>query len=385
MNKKSILLIAAATLSLAANAQGEYTINGSLKNADGQKIYLSKGSFGETEMDTTVVSGGKFTFKGELKGKFLSGCLILGNPYDYMNAKSWPVAIEPVTITVTGDANDKNSVVVKGGKAQEEQERMQKEMSAFVVPMEELFKKAQSAESKAVRDSMQNLMVPYQKQYRDYVDNYMKTHTDSYFATSYLNMNMGHMTYEDIKAVWDKLTPDVQKYGVCAEKVKGELETLAKVRPGKQAPDFTAKDINGQQFTLSSLKGKVVIIDFWASWCVPCRKSNPHMRELYQKYHAKGLDLVYVSDDDSNEAAWRKAVEKDLLTGDGFHHLLRGLKITDKQKHTYDKTNDISDKYAIHYLPTKYLIDKKGNIVCKISEGEDGKIDALIEKLLNDK
>ena len=385
MNKKSILLIAAATLSLGANAQGKYTINGSLKNADGQKIYLMTGDFGETEMDSTVISGGKFTFKGDLEGKFLSGSLILGNPYDYMNAKTWQVAIEPMTITVTGDANDEKSVVVKAGKAQEEQERMEKEMSVFNDPMEELYQKVATVETEAAKDSINKLMEPYQKQYTAYVDNYMKTHTDSYYATSYLNMNMGHMTYEEIKAVWDKFTPDVQKYGVSAKNVKSELETLEKVRPGLPAPDFTAKDINGKQFTLSSLKGKVVIIDFWASWCGPCRKSNPHMLELYKKYHAKGLDMVYVSDDDSNEAAWHKAVEKDQLTGDGFHHLLRGLKILDKQKYTFDKTNDISEKYAIHYLPTKYLIDKKGNIVCKISEGEDEKLDAQIEKLLNDK
>ncbi len=382
MNRKSMLLIAAAAFSLGAQAQGKYTIDGSLKNADGQKIYLMTGSIGETEMDSTVVSGGKFCFKGTLEGKFLSGNIILGNPYDYTNPNMWQVAIEPMTITVTGDANDENSVVVKGGKAQEEQDRMLKEMSVFAEPMEEISQKMQATESETESDSLQKLMEPYQKQYRDYVDNYMRTRTDSYYATTYLNMSMGDMTYEEIKAVWDKLSPDVQQYGVNAKDVKAELETLAKVRPGKAAPDFTAKDINGKQFTLSSLKGKVVIIDFWASWCGPCRKSNPHMLQLYKKYHQKGLDMVYVSDDDTNEAAWRKAVQKDQLIGDGFHHLLRGLKIIDRQKYTFDKTNDISEKYAIHYLPTKYLIDKQGNIVCKISEGEDEKLDEQIEKLL---
>lgn len=72
------------------------------------------------------------------------------------------------------------------------------------------------------------------------------------------------------------------------------------------------------------------------------------------------------------------------MVGDGFHHVLRGLKM-DPVKRTFDKTNDISDKYAIHFLPTKYLIDKKGNIVCKINEGEDAKLDAEIERLLNSK
>lgn len=386
MNKKSfLLLMVAATLALTANAQGKYTIKGELQNAEGQKIYLSKGEFGNVETDSTVITNGKFTFKGEIDGPFESASLLIGNQMDYRNAKSWQVAIEPLTIYVSGDANKQDGVTIKGGKVQDELNRMNKEMEVFRAPLMKLNDAYYAQTTKEGKDSVSKLMEPYQKQYAQYTQNYMKTRTDSYFAPQYLVMDMGNMAYEDIKAIWEKFSPEVQKYGMSAKEVKSELETLAKVRPGCPAPDFTANDINGKPFTLSSLKGKVVIIDFWASWCVPCRKSNPHMRELYAKYHKKGLDMVYVSDDDSNPAKWKAAVEKDQLVGDGFHHVLRGLKITDKAKYTFDKTNDISDKYAIHYLPTKYLIDKKGNIVCKINEGEDAKLDAQIEKLLNEK
>lgn len=384
MNKKNMLLMVAATLALTANAQGKYTINGNVQNAEGQKIYLSKGEFGNVETDSTVITNGKFTFKGEIDGPFESASLLMGNSMDYRNAKSWQIAIEPLTIYVSGDASKQDGVTVKGGKIQDELNRMNKEMEAFRVPLMKLNDAYYAQTTKEGKDSVIKLMEPYQKQYAQYTQNYMKTRTDSYFASQYLSMDMGNMAYEDIKAIWEKLSPDVQKYGVNAKDVKSELETLAKIRPGCPAPDFTANDINGKSFTLSSLKGKVVIIDFWASWCGPCRKSNPHMRELYAKYHKKGLDIVYVSDDDSNPAKWKAAVEKDQLIGDGFHHVLRGLKITDNVKYPFDKTNDISEKYAIHYLPTKYLIDKKGKIVCKINEGEDAKLDAQIEKLLNE-
>ena len=383
--KKSILISAAAALTLQIAAQGKYTINGNLQNAEGQKIYLSVGDFGNTEIDSTVVANGKFTFQGEMQGPFESGSLFMGDLNDYRNVKSWGIAIEPMTITVSGDANNKESVVIKGGKAQEELDRMTQEMAVFEKPLRALNDAYYAQQTKEGRDSIDKLQEPYRKQYQEFTKNYIQTHTDSYYATQYLSMDMGSMTYEDIKAAWDKLSPDVQKYGVNAKAIKSELEVLAKVRPGKPAPDFTTNDINGKPFTLSSLKGKVVILDFWASWCVPCRKSNPHMRELYAKYHKKGLDMVYVSDDDSNPAKWKAAVEKDQLVGDGFHHVLRGLKITDRARYTFDKTNDISDKYAIHFLPTKYLIDKKGNIVCKINEGEDAKLDAEIERLLNSK
>lgn len=385
MNKKSFLLLVAATLAQQASAQGKFTINGNLQNAEGQTIYLTTGDFGNTEIDSTIIANGKFTFKGKLEGKFLNGSLIIGSLNDYRNAKAWQVALEPLTITLSGDANDKNSVSIKGGKAQEELNKMTKEMAAFQEPLAKLNEAYYAQQTQEGRDSISKLMEPICKQYKDYTTNYMKTHTDSYYATQFLGMHMGSMTYEEIKAKWDKMTPDVQKYGTSAKKVKDELEVLTKVRPGKPAPDFTANDIHGKPFTLSNLKGKVVILDFWASWCVPCRKSNPHMRELYAKYHQKGLDLVYVADDDSRPENWKKAVEKDQLVGDGYHHVLRGLKIVNPETYTMDKTNDISDKYAIHFLPTKYLIDKKGNIVCKINEGEDAKLDAMIEKLLNEK
>lgn len=385
MIKKALMLMMVSAFSLGTFAQGKYTINGDVQNAEGQKIYLNKGEFGNVETDSAVIVGGKFTFKGEINTPFQNGSLLIGNPRDYQNAKLWQIAIEPLTIYVTGDASKQDGITVKGGKVQEEVNRMNQEMEVFQVPLIKLNEAYYVQTTQEGKDSIKKLQEPYFKQYKEYSRNYMNTHTDSYFATQFLNMDMGNMTYEEIKAVWEKLSPAVQKYGVRAVDVKSELEILAKVRPGCPAPDFTANDINGKPFTLSSLKGKVVIIDFWASWCGPCRKSNPHMRELYSKYHKKGLDMVYVSDDDSNPAKWKAAVEKDQLVGDGFHHVLRGLKMVDKAKYTFDKTNDISDKYAIHYLPTKYLIDKKGNIVCKINEGEDAKLDAMIEKLLNEK
>ena len=92
--------------------------------------------------------------------------------------------------------------------------------------------------------------------------------------------------------------------------------------------------------------------------------------------------MVYVSDDDSKEDAWRKAVEKDGLVGDGFHHVLRGLK-WDRSKGIdgIDHTNDISDKYAIHYIPTKFLIDREGKIVCRIDEGQDELLDQKLAEM----
>lgn len=379
----SIIVTAIIMAVTSCHAQGKFTINGKLQHADSQKIYLYLGDKdNDMEVDSAVISNGHFSFSGLLDVPFKNGTLFLGKPSIYKENISWRIAVEPQIITFQGDANCKDSVIIVGGQAQTALNALNKETSVILKPFMELEKEYYIQQTQAGKDSIRQLQTACRTKYAEYCKNYMFVHTDSYYATQYLFMNLGHLTYEEIKAIWNKLSLNVQEYGVNAKDVKAELETLAKVRPGKAAPDFTTKDVNGKPFTLSSLRGKVVIIDFWASWCIPCRKSNPHMRSLYAKYHDKGLDLVYVSDDDGRIDRWKKAIAQDQLTGDGYHHVLRGLKTIDKG--IFDKTNDISDKYAIHYLPTKYLIDKKGNIVCKINEGEDAKLDDQIEKLLNE-
>ena len=238
--------------------------------------------------------------------------MFLGKPSIYKENISWRIAVEPRIITFQGDANCKDSVIIIGGQAQTALNALNKETSVILKPFMELEKEYYIQQTQAGKDSIRQLQTACRMKYVEYCKNYMLVHTDSYYATQYLFMNLGHLTYEEIKAIWN-------------------------------------------------------------------------MRKLYEKYHDKGLDLVYVSDDDGRIDRWKKAIEQDQLIGDGFHHVLRSLKTIDKGKGLFDKTNDISDKYAIHYLPTKYLIDKKGYIVCKINEGEEAKLDAQIEKLLNEK
>ena len=107
-----------------------------------------------------------------------------------------------------------------------------------------------------------------------------------------------------------------------------------------------------------------MIRDFWASWCGPCRKLNPHLKEIYEKYKKEELIVVCVADDDSSREMWRKAVHDDGL--EQFVHVLRGLR---GMEYFFDVEADISLKYGVHSLPTKFLIDKNGVIVGRYGEG----------------
>ncbi len=113
--------------------------------------------------------------------------------------------------------------------------------------------------------------------------------------------------------------------------------------------DFSLPDLKGDSIRLSSMKGKVFLLDFWASWCVPCRFSNKHLVKLYTKYKDKGFEILGVSLDD-NRNAWKKAVNKDKITW---------LQINDNGG--WDALSAM--KWNINAIPASFLIDKDGNVV----------------------
>ena len=229
------------------------------------------------------------------------------------------------------------------------------------------------------RDSVEALIKPYQEMFIKRQEDYMKKYPSTALAASFLRMELGSMPIEKMKEAYDKLDATA-KETTSGKEIANEIAVLERVNPGNPAPDFTANDLlTGKPFSLSSLKGKVVLLDFWASWCVPCRKSNPHVKALYNKYSKKGFDVVYIASDDSNPNAALKAIEQDGIKK--YHHLLSGLKEkrdANGKMLGYDKSEDIGEKYAIHFLPTKYLIDREGNIIGKV---DDETLDAKLKEL----
>ncbi len=133
--------------------------------------------------------------------------------------------------------------------------------------------------------------------------------------------------------------------------LKEKLKSAENFMPGGTAPDFTLPTPEGNDMKLSDLRGKVVLVDFWASWCGPCRRENPHVVQLYNKYKDKGFDVLGVSLDKKRDA-WEKAIKKDGLE---WHHVsdLRGW------------GNEVAKMYSVSSIPHTILLDQEGKIIAR--------------------
>lgn len=141
-----------------------------------------------------------------------------------------------------------------------------------------------------------------------------------------------------------------------------QIKSARSLMVGAEAPDFTQNTPEGTPLKLSDLRGKVVLLDFWASWCGPCRKENPHVVSLYNKYKEKGFDVLGVSLDNS-KSRWEGAIEKDGLT---WNHVsdLKGW------------SSEPAAMYSVRSIPTTFLLNEKGEIIARNLRGE-----ALTNKL----
>lgn len=140
----------------------------------------------------------------------------------------------------------------------------------------------------------------------------------------------------------------------------------AQIKIGASVPEIALLNVKDSMVTLSSFKGKVVLIDFWASWCGPCRQANPSVVRLYKKYKDKGFEVFGVSVDES-KAAWIKAIKQDKI---------KYTQVNNKGG-LYSKVLEL---YGVEQIPTSFLLDKKGKLVAIDAEGKE--LDKLVNQLL---
>lgn len=267
-----------------------------------------------------------------------------------------------------GSENFKNAEV-KGSKSNNEWQDYDQGIKIFegkLRAVQEYFEElAEKGEIGPKEDSLRFAYQSFFQGKENYIRSWILNHPGSYVSPFILAIQYGSSPKVDVlKPLYMPLQPEVKSsyYG----KVMGELvENLDAVSIGKSAPVFSQADPEGQAISLESFRGKYVLLDFWASWCGPCRQENPNLVRTFNRFRDQ-LTILGISLDQKKEA-WLKAIKDDQLT---WQHVsdLKGW------------NNEVAGKYQVRSIPDNFLLDREGKIIARGLRGAE--LDRALERLL---
>ena len=317
MKRLVVTALVALTLASCQEAPKGYVINGEVTGRTDGKVYLK--SFRNKmffDVDTAEIKEGKFTFKGEVDQP-----LLFGLATEDMN---YPVQlfVENTNMDVQ-ISNDGETITVRNS------------------PVNAIFQ--------------ENAEKVFEEGYD--IDSLITKHPSSPAAAFYLYRYFTYqLPLDELKATRAKISPELADCPYVKD-LDGIIKQLENVQVGKVAPEFALPDTAGVSVSLSDFRGKYVLLDFWASWCPPCRKEMPHLVELYKQYKNKGFEIVGISLDSKPEA-WAKGVKDLNITWTQLSDL-KGWQ------------NAGAALYGVNSIPHTVLVDKDGTIIAKNLHGQE--------------
>ncbi|MDN3593302.1 redoxin domain-containing protein [Zunongwangia endophytica] len=369
---------------------GEYEISGKVRGMETGKLFLISKKPSGIQVDTLYVKSGNFNFRNSLENDVLEAYIADQPNYRSSNNKA-SIYIEPTRMQLQLNTSDFESVELTGSQTQEDAEALQQkqkelrlkyknELGAYSANGERL-KKAKNPEKKEELkwkdDELRGELQPYFEEEKELVKQFISTHPKSYISFENILYMIEEFTQEEARKVYNEF-PESFKERKLGSVIKKQIDDKSKGIVGATAENFSKVDIDGKPLKLEDFKGQYVLLDFWASWCIPCRKGNPHLLKIYDNYNDKGFEIIGVSDDDRNPDAWLKAVKKDRIGV--WRHILRGMEVDTTSGGFKIVNQGITEGYNISSLPTKILVDPDGKIVGRY-DGSKADEEALDKKL----
>lgn len=338
-----------------------FVLKGKINGLKSGLIYLTYTSDKKLVKDSCRVINNRFIFKKTVCEPVRAYLNLKEKDYNPLHAVGF--FLEPGRLKITAPYQNFSKSKIRGSQMQKESDeldkRIRKTAKKYQPQLDSLNKESDDVKREAIRERLG----PYFEEVNKINFAYFFNYPNSYYTAYCLQFYLNKITLDSLYMFYSKLSPVVQEseFGVY---LKTKMYLLRAGSPGSIAPGFFKKDINGNEISLAGLKGKYVLLDFWASWCIPCRKNNPGLKELYSRYHEAGFEIIGVSDNDSSPEEWRKAVFQDGLP---WRHILRGL---DKKKKMANERNenDILENFGIQELPTYILINPEGVIIGRYQE-----------------
>jgi thiol-disulfide isomerase/thioredoxin len=278
------------------------------------------------------------------------------------------------TITIEGNATmPASSRVTSSDKDVEEFELFRTKASALDKELwqansKELMLKTQ--QDTAGVAAMEKKIKEILQQKRDWDLEFVKAHPHGRAALQIFSLYYQRLDSQEAWAVFKKF-PDSLKTEGAGAVIAGFFDALRHTEAGNPVIPFKQEGIDGKLVDIEALKGKVVVIDFWGSWCGPCRRSHPHLKAIYNKYHDKGLEMIGIAYEggtpQGKDSIWRKAVKEDGMTW------LQVLNDPDR--------TDLTKLYSVTAFPTKLIINREGKIVFRVSDSFSEEFDRTLEEL----
>lgn len=297
--------------------QSNFSISGNIKGlVDNTTLYLEYTDNNKKSLDSTTILNGKFSFNGRIDEKAINAILRTSN---YSNYKFfW---LENSIITFNAENKKFRDATITGSETQIEQDKLDKLLKT-------VSEKEQSKEEQK----------------------FVKENPNSIISAHVLNVYSSTWGKELTTLLYDNLSEEL-KNSTYGKSILNFITVNKNLKVGNKFVDFSQNDTQDKKAKLSDIKGKVILLEFWGSWCGPCRETNPELVKIYSEFRDKGFEIFGVASE-TNKTVWLQAIEKDKLTW---------TNVTDLKG---DK-NEAALIYGVSAYPTSFLVDRTGVIIAK--------------------
>ena len=357
--KHLLYIIAIVTISSCNKNANSYSLKGSAYGFEnGTRVFLYELDHNNQPkvIDTLIVADQKFeknfpkietTSLRMLKVEGSSNNILFFAEDENINAQIYADSITSSNVT--------------GGRQNELYNEFTKTMKNLVSEKMELnqaFQNAKMEQNQELMQSLRNENLAIAEKEKAYKRNFVMTNNNSLFSMMLLSelFRQKEFTAEEASEIINGLTPQMAANPVVTQ-LKTSIEAAKKAEIGGIAPDFEAPTPSGEMLSLKQTLGKYTIIDFWASWCKPCRIENPNVVRVYEKYHEKGLNIISVSlDREGQKDRWLQAIEADNMN---WYHV----------SNLQFWQDPIAQQYNVRSIPATFLLDAEGKIIDKNLRG----------------